>query len=53
MISEIATFGTSLVGFFISVYLGISVEDMREGTIEPMELSENVKQVLIKALLTL
>jgi hypothetical protein len=43
MISEVVNFATSLVGFFISVYLGVSLEDMREGSLEPMELSENVK----------
>ena len=42
---DLLQFGLSLVGFFMSAYMYVSLDDMRRGDIEPMELSESLEEV--------
>ena len=42
---DLAQFVASLVGFFMSAYMYVSIQDMRRGDIEPMEMSESLKEV--------
>jgi len=46
-------FGFSLAGFLISLFLTLSHQDMKDGSIEPMELSDSMHEVSVKKSLIL
>jgi hypothetical protein len=41
----VVNFGVSLAALFISLYLYITHDDLEQGFIEPVELSNNLNQV--------
>ena len=49
LILWIINFAGSLIALFISLYLGITHDDLRHDSIEPIELSNTINQVRLHA----